>query len=206
MENTLALILNLVLAIICIWHIIASYLAKDKTKLWSPITFLSLTYLYYCVIPMFETDGFLNGISSAPYVSLFHVAALLSFVSILFGFHTLNYSLHLNKRKWVDCFNKINYKKIAVILFVIALACYIPIRGFRFNIIINDSDISETLWDEQGLNYYFASTISLFVTSCSLLIARFKENKILFIIIFWITLVTYIVSGLRYRTRRRQNK
>ena len=86
MENTLALILNLVLAIICIWHIIASYLAKDKTKLWSPITFLSLTYLYYCVIPMFETDGFLNGISSAPYVSLFHVAALLSFVSILFGF------------------------------------------------------------------------------------------------------------------------
>ncbi len=199
MDTSFSLLYNIILGAICIWFIVTSFLSKDKTKIWSPITFLSLSYLYYCVIPLFETDKYLLGVSSIPYLGLFHFAALLSFISILFGFYKVKICPKLSKYKWESCFNESNYKFISVFLFILAIVCYVSCRGFRFNIIVYDDEILEFDWDNQGLNYYLVASIALFVTSCCLLLTHIKTNKILFGIICWFTLVIYIITGFRYR-------
>jgi len=129
----------------------------------------------------------------------FHIGALLSYLSILGGYYLINPYSANNWKKWNSTFSVEKLNKIAIFLFIFALACYIPFRGFSLSALTTSSQINEFDWDNQKLNYYFVGMISLFVVSCCLLLINFKKNKLLFLIFLWITLVTYIISGFRYR-------
>ena len=199
MEDSFSILLTLLLALLCMGQIVRSLLSKDRALLWSPITFFALSIIYYCVLPMFNSSRFFEGIDTSSRSLVFHIGALLSFVSIMVGFYVFQPNNWSNWKNWNNCLTVDNAKKVAIALFVLALACYIPVRGFKLDLLTSSNEMTEFDWDNQGLNYYFVGMIALFVTSCGLLIIRIKHNWISFLVVLWITLVIYIIAGFRYR-------
>lgn len=199
MEGEFSIFLTLLLATLCVGHIVRAYRSKDRALLWSPITFFALSILYYCVLPMFNTGRIFEGVDTSSRSLMFHIGALLSFISILVGYYVIQPNNRSNWRNWNSCLNTENATKVAITLFVFALFCYVPVRGFKLSIMASANEMVEYDWDNQGFNYYLVGMISLFVTSCSLLCIRFKHNKIVFSVILWISLVIYVISGFRYR-------
>lgn len=199
MEGDFSIFLTLLLATLCIGHIVRAYLSKDRSLLWSPITFFALSILYYCVLPMFNTGRNFEGVDTSSRSLVFHVGALVSFISILVGYYVIQPNKKSNWRNWNNCLGSNNATKVAIVLFAFALLCYVPVRGFKFSIMANANEMVEYDWDNQGFNYYLVGMISLFVASCSLLLIRFKHNRIAFFVLLWISLLIYVISGFRYR-------
>lgn len=199
MEGGFSIFLTLLLATLCVGHIVRAYLSKDRTLLWSPITFFALSILYYCVLPMFNTGRIFEGVNTSSRSLIFHIGALLSFISILVGYYVVQPDNKSNWNKWNNCLSTNNATKVAIALFVFALLCYVPVRGFKFSIIARANEMVEYDWDNQGFNYYLVGMISLFVASCGLLLIRFKHNRIVFFVALWLSIVIYVISGFRYR-------
>ena len=78
------------------------------------------------------------GASTAPNQYLFFVSAVLFFGSILFAFKRTEDG---SFSKWNYYFTTGNAQKISISLFIIALLCYIPFRGFRFTISAEDATL-----------------------------------------------------------------
>ena len=201
MNNAFSTFLVYFLGASCLFFLIATFLKKDKAFIWSPLTFFTITVFYYCVLPEFTTSRIFEGMNTSSFGLSFHLAALLSYLSILFGFFFLWPNSPTNWKRWNNTFTEGNASTIAIILFVFALLCYIPFRGFNFSIFTSSDELNEIDWDSQGFASYFVGTISLFVTSCCLFLVGIRKgkNKILFIVAIWLTLLVYIISGFRYR-------
>lgn len=181
------------------YSLIVPWLSKDKTLIWSPITILSLIFIYYIVLPVTD-DISMYGASTAPNQYLFFVSAVLFFGSILFAFKRTEDG---SFSKWNYYFTTGNAQKISISLFIIALLCYIPFRGFRFTISAEDATLVTA---RTGLVSYFIDLISLFVGTCCLAFVGYKNTKglgikkrIVVLIILYFTLVMFIVGGFRYR-------
>lgn len=175
------------------------WLSKDKSAIWSPITMISLTLIYYIVLPSFE-DMSLYGANTATNQSLFYISAVLFLGCILFAFRQTSKG---EFPKWNMYFNRNNVQTVATILFIIAMFCYVPFRGFRTTISANDATVVSA---RTGLVSYFIDLISLFVAACCLASVGlknkvglgFKERLIAYVILYF-TLVLFIVGGFRYR-------
>lgn len=188
-------------AIFCVmlaYSLIKPWLSNDKAKIWSPITMISLTFLYYVVKPSFgELDWY--GANFAEYQSLFYITLVIFFACVLFSF---KYTRSGNFNKWNEHFSLDNVQTVAVILFLIALVCYVPFRGFRTT--ISASDAGE-LAERIGFVSYFIDLIALFVAACCLayiglknIYGGFKKKLVVYVIMYF-TLVMFIVGGFRYR-------
>jgi hypothetical protein len=200
MDPKLNLIGNIsfaVLIFLIIFNILKSVFRKDKVTIWSPITFFSLIFLYYIVVPYFWGNINIYGIEVDDYTYYIFIGALLSYVSISIGF--LISWRRSPFQQMSSIITRQNAKTIAMGLFFIALVCYVPFRGFSLSFFIpNDRNI--TLLENDGFVMYFIELISLLCTSCCLLLARQKKGiSILFLFVIWITMTMYIIGGFRYR-------
>lgn len=194
-----SLIFFVVLCVMIAVTLIKPLLSKDKTAIWSPITIISITFLYYVVKPSLGSFP-LYGADSAPRQYLFYLVAELFFGCILIAF---NVTKRGSFRKWNTYYNSDNTQKIALILFLIAMICYIPFRGFRTTIFVEDSVVHSA---RTGLVSYFIDLISLFVAASCLAFIGLKnkaglklKKRIVVYIILYFTLVLFIVGGFRYR-------
>lgn len=195
MSNTISYVCELILLLIIVFHFIRAYFSKDYSRIWSPLTTISLTYIYYCSVPFWLgtidkykiDESLVNG-------HLFHLATLLSYVCILLSF---NRRTNSNFRKWNSLFTKENSGKFGIMLFLIAMVCYVPFRGLHFSI---SGETSPTQLVSGGFVYYFIFMTNMFAVASSLLLISLKygRKKWLICIILWLIGVQLIFAGARW--------
>ena len=189
------------LCILLIYNLGKPFFSKDKSEIWSPITFVSLTLIYYVIKPSLgPLDHHDLGANTSQYQFLFYLVTLVFYVSLLIGFKRTKQASYL---KFNSIANESNVQRFAIILFVIAMVCYIPFRGFRYTISADDAGV---LAERTGFVSYFVDLISLFVCSCCLAIVGLKDRaagafkkRIVVYVIIYFTLVIFIVAGFRFR-------
>ena len=158
-----------------------------------------LTLCYYVVKPSCGNLE-LYAAYNAPNQHVFYLSSLLFFISILVAFKRTSGG---SFNKWNQHFNTDNAQTISVFLFLFALLCYVPFRGFRYSIDVSDA---VSMSDRVGLVSYFIDLISLLVAaSCIAFVGLNRKTglglkkKILFALILYFTLIIFIVGGFRYR-------
>lgn len=196
---TIGAILTYILGIVCVFVLFRAYRNEDKTLIWSPLTFLTLTIVYYLVLPEFMNSREFEGYNVDSRSLSFHIGKLVSYVSILVGFFLIRRKKVDNWTKWNNLFSEDNALTFAVFLFAIAMVCHIPYRGFHLSFLSDGKELSEFDYSSPGLSYYFVNMIAVLCAACCLLIPKWEKHKIILGIIFWLTLVAFIVAGFRYR-------
>ena len=165
-----SIIFFVVLCIMIVTSLVKPLFTKDKSAIWSPITIISLTFLYYVVKPSFGNFP-LYGANFAIHQYLFYLMAVLFYGSILIAFHKTRSG---SFPKWNSYFDVDNVQKAALILFLIAMVCYIPFRGLRTTIFEEDATITSV---RTGLVSYFIDLISLLVAASCLAFIGFKNKE-----------------------------
>lgn len=197
MSNIISLLCEGILAFLIGRHFIRAYLSKDRALMWSPITTIALTYIYYISVPFWGGTIEKYQVNEDMYNGhLFHIAALLSYIFILIGFYrsgdkTTNFS------KWNSYFTSDNSGKFGIILFLIAMACYVPFRGLHFSI---SGEVSPIQMVSGGFIYYFIFMTNMFVVASSLMLIELKKNwkNLVFIALLWFILIQEIFAGARW--------
>lgn len=170
-----------------------NFISRDKALLWSPITIISLVFLYYCVWPAL-TPRLYIGYDVEQYALIFNIGALMSYMSILIGF---SLKLKNDWSSWNSLFIQNNVVKLGLLLFIIGICSYIPFRGLHLNM---SSEGEFVEFGREGFTSYFVNLISLFCASCTLLIVkRGVKFRLIFFVILWVSVVTYVVVGFRFR-------
>ena len=106
------------LTFICVKNIIYPFLHKNRYEIWSPITFISLTFLYYCVFPNFEDITNYYGHQLSDKKWLFNLCALVSYLIICYTFKKSNNKS--NYVKWNSLWSENNTLFYALALFMFA--------------------------------------------------------------------------------------
>ena len=198
MLSLASLIFLVILCVLMGGTLLKLWLSHDKSAIWSPLTFICLTLLYYVVLPS-TLDLSILGANHNENQFLFYIAACLFYVCVLIGFSAKTKSYF---KRWNSYFNVGNAKIYGICIFIFGLICYIPFRGFRTTIWAEDAGM---LADRTGFVSYFIDLISIFCGACGLLYMdfKYKHNKIskglVFFVVLYLTLVVYIVGGFRIR-------
>ena len=200
MNHTISFICEFILAGLIIYNLVSAYLKYDKALIWSPITTISLTYVYYCSIPFWG-----GGVSKLFAFDedlcdgyLFHIAAIVSYVFIMIGFYTTK-----NERRefklWNSALTKQTLGMYGLILFIIAILGYSSVRGFHVSIAYEDN--IGTQISTGGFTYYFVMLLDMMPFVCALLLMSVKNGKYRFLCLFLIVIlfIQLIVSGARWR-------
>ena len=137
MLNSISTIFFYILCALIGYSLFKPWLSSDKSAIWSPITMISLTLVYYIVMPSFGDISNL-GASLAQGQHLFYIAAVLFYVCVLIGF-SLKGKAHF--KNWNHFFTISNAQRVGILLFILALACYVPFRGFRTTIWAEDAGL-----------------------------------------------------------------
>lgn len=192
--GTATFIIEGILTALCLLVIGRNVLADDKSRIWQPINVISLVYLYYCTMPVFFSEGRYT-ITPAMRPYLCDTAALLSYLCILWGFKR---KTKKEFTKWNALFDGKNSLVLGIVLFAVGLACYAPFREISFSVAYSEG-IGED-YNRDGFTSYFIAMISLFCAACSLMVVSLKEKFNVFaFLVIWLSLITYIVGGFRYR-------
>lgn len=170
MKDYISYICESILIILIVIHFVKVLCSKDRAKIWSPISVIAITYIYYCSIPFWigtieryhidENDH--NGY-------LFHLAALLSYVCMLLGFSKRT---NMNFSNWNRYFTSYNSGKYGLALFLIGTVCYSMYRGFHISIA---SDITQHKVID-SYQYYFICMNNLFAAAAALLVVKLKHH------------------------------
>lgn len=195
MGTSVSFLCEAILLGLIILHFVRALFSEDKSLIWSPISVISLTYIYYCSVPYWLGTIERYSIDEDVYNGyLFHIAALLSYSFILVGFQK-NTSCEFTN--WNRYFTIDNVKKYGIILFIAAMIGYSSFRGFHLSI---SNSSSTTELEAGGLVYYFIFMIDMCAIAAALMILSLKENykqPILYIILILI-LVQIIFAGARW--------
>lgn len=190
----MALFFTITLVLLIVYVLIRAVRSQDKQAIWNPISFISLFYVYYCVVPFVNGTSGVYGISDISSAQdLFHFATFLSYICILLGYKKKT-TPHF--KNWNNFFNEGNSGRIGVVLFLIGIVCYFAIKGVNFSIFAQDNKIAE---ESDGFTKYIVSLISLFVAASSLTVIEgvsFFNYK--FIVVFILSLIIYVFTGFRY--------
>ena len=197
MHDSLSLVFEIILTGLIVLNIFRAFFSKDKSEIWSPIVAISLTYIYYVLVPfwMGTIDKYL--INESDYNGyLFHLAALISYVSIMLGFMI---SINSSFKKWNSLINSGNAGKYGLIIFLIGIVGYSSVRGFHFTIGINPNAAGDL--SVGGFVYYFMMMRDMLPFASALLLLKLKVNwkNLLYLIPFWFIFVQFIVAGARWR-------
>lgn len=192
-----------IVSVICVSCLIAlilyvflkGILGKNKAFIWSPLTTIALTYLYYCVVPYFYSIEQYAVDETAYRGYLFHFAALLSFISILVGFH---FGPSFSMKKWNSLFVEENTDRFALILLFVALVGYVPFRGLHLTF-TSGAEESSTQLMTGGIIYYLIFLIDILAASTVLLLIRRGKFKYWRLLPLWVILSTMLFAGARWR-------
>jgi|GEM_PF-1132594 len=189
--------------IICFFNYsIKPFFSEDKSQFWNPINFILIVYLYYIFIPFFKGE-----VSNFWWLTNrnYHLGepkllacVTLSILSTIVGFK------QAYEKNWIRRFNNIidsrQVVKYGAMLFIIGLLCYVPFRGFTISFA---SHAEKTSFEDSGaFDMYFINMLSLTIAGCAFILFGAIDNskyKWLFFIALWITAVTFIFSGFRFR-------
>ena len=83
MDSILAYILSVVVLLICF----NAYRSRKTGGLFSPIVFFAIYYAYYILYPFFTSTGDIYSASKYDGTFLLLLGAIVSILSMLFGFH-----------------------------------------------------------------------------------------------------------------------
>lgn len=177
-----------------------NYLSKDRSDLWSPMTFIALIFTYYTLIPLISIingETYYLGLNMSRGISYSYLGSCISLYSIYFGFKIFKTN---RKIELGDYINTDNALKIGLFLYGLALVGYVPFRGFQLNITQADETISFS--ETGGFDQYFIQFVSFLVMSVILFIPHLKNNKksrLFLMSLISIAFVIYIVGGFRFR-------
>lgn len=197
MSNILSVFCESILAFLIFLNLGKAYLSKDKAQIWSPISAISLTYMYYVLWPFWLGTKERYMIDESMYNGhLFHFAALLSYVFIMVGFRK---STNSSFDDWNKIFDKSNIGKYGLVLWAVGIAGYSSVRGFHFSFAAEDN--SNTYMAIGGFVYYFMMMLDMLPFASGLLFLKLKDNwkKIVYLIPFWFIFVQFLVAGARWR-------
>ncbi|MEP2770517.1 MAG: O-antigen polysaccharide polymerase Wzy [Fulvivirga sp.] len=200
-EETLYVILLLLL----IGGILINNIFSSKYyKLWSPLTVVGLTYLYYTVagplLSIYMDETYIRFTEHRPYFIHSWKAAFLSLLFLVIGYWI---SSHNYKVKELS-FSNYNISKYAAKLYIIGFAGVLLAFGFSSLASINflSGDTLEQTAIGGGFSNYFLFMMNLFIPSAALLLVNSIKNKrynwILFLAILYPSAL-YITLGFRYR-------
>ena len=196
MWSTPATIYTVILCVIIFAYFAHAVLSTDRSKILSPITIISLVYIYYCVVPFFTAGNENYSVGPETNIDIFHGAALLSYCTILVGFYFFNPTLKF--KKWNNCFNDKNILTYAVVYFIIAFIGYSSFRGFHFSI-FSDDIIHELNHD--SLEHYFIELIYLHEAAFALFLMhniKKKGIKWYYLLMIYVFII-FIFAGTRAR-------
>lgn len=198
MLSPTSLIFLVVLCVLIGGTLLKLWLSRDKSVIWSPLTFVDLTLIYYVVLPSFQGLN-RHGAANALGQHLFYIAAVLFYVCVLIAF---SWRSKPHFRRWNTVFNTDNAQRMGVLIFLFALACYVPFRGFRTTIWAEDAYMVSA---RTGLVSYFIDLISVFCGACALMYMYLKGNNAKwykswpFMLVLYFTIIFYVVGGFRVR-------
>lgn len=173
-------------------------------KLWSPLTVVALTYLYYTVagplLSIYLEDTFLRFTEHRPFFINSWRAAFLSLLFIVIGYWI---SSHDYKAKDFNL-GDFNVSRYASRLYIIGFAGVLLAFGFSSLASVNflSGDTLEQTAISGGFSNYFLFMMNLFIPSAALLLVNsVKKNKYSWLLILAILYPTalYITLGFRYR-------
>ena len=196
-SNILSYFCEFFLGLLILAHFFRSFFSKDKTLIWSPVTAISLTYIYYCSVPFWGGTIEQYVIDESYYDGhLFHIAALISYVSILIGFYTTS---NTTFKTWNSLINENNVGIYGLLLFVIGVVGYGMVRGFHFTFAAEE-DVSKEI-AIGGFTYYFMMMLDLLPFAAGLLYVKLKQKrkKWLYLAPFWFIIVDFLFAGARWR-------
>ena len=182
------------------FNLYRAFISKDKAQIWAPTTIISLVLIYYVIIPsaLGLTDYNASGVQ---YQYKFYLASFIFYSCVIFAFHSKFLFSRYSFSKCNKLFTDKKAWKFAIALFLIALICYVPFKGFRYNISAEDVETIE----RQGFISYFIDLISLLVAASALAFVSFrtvrkcKKYTIVFLVILYFSLVLFVIGGFRYR-------
>lgn len=182
--------------ILIAYQLLRSITSKDPAQIWSPLNIVSITYIYYCIIPHFfvgNENFIVNEEVNNAY--LFHIAALVSYFCILVSFSRTKSRIEFPN--WNSCFDETNTVKYGLMLFLFGFIGYGLARGFHFSI----ARTEKTVLMEGGMTYYILCLTEFFPVALALLLAGLKYNKfrLWLLVPIWLIFVTMIFSGSRGR-------
>lgn len=202
-------VLSLSVLIVLIFYTLLRGLSnKDQRAFWSPMTIISLTFLYYTVIgPLFAIyikDTTYRYVELGQHISISWVGAAVTLLFINIGF--LLKPIRVFRPHNIEISN---VKKPALALFIFALLLYAYWMGSRFSsfFLILLANVEQATYEEMyGGNFdmYLMQSMAFFVSVCSLLFVVYlkrksKINALLFFGIAIFTLIAYLISGFRFR-------
>lgn len=195
MKDPVSYICESLLLVVILIYFIRALTSDDKSRIWSPLSVISLTYIYYCIIPFWIGTIDRYAINEVTYHGyLFHIAALLSYLCILWGFsrHT-----NANFTGWNRYFTDDNVRKFGISLFLIAMAGYSSFRGFHLSI-ATQSNEKELI--SGGLVYYCIFMIDMCAVAGSLMLISLKQNwkQPLLYICLTLIFIQVIFAGARW--------
>lgn len=197
MGNSLSLICEILLTALILYNLGSAFLSSDKSKIWNPISVISLTYFYYVLWPFWLGSIEKYAINENLYQGhLFHIAALLSYAFIMIGFRK---SSNTSFNKWNAVFDINNVGKYGLIIWTIGIAGYSSVRGFHFSFAQEEN--SNVVLASGGFVYYFMMMLDMLPFASGLLLLKLKDNwkKLVYLIPFWFTFVQFLIAGARWR-------
>lgn len=196
MWSPLSVLCIALLILIIIVYFFRVIISSDKSLILSPLSIISLVYVYYCIMPFFSSGNETYHVGPETNISLFHVAALLSYICTLISFYS--YKKVVNFKVWNKSFNEGNILKYAIIFFVIAFAGYSAFRGVHFSIFADNAP-EEIVHD--NLEHYFIELIYLYESAFALLVIHNIKHhgmKWYYVLMLYVFII-FIFAGTRAR-------
>lgn len=191
MESILAYILSVV--VLLIWF--NAYRCRKTGGLFSPIVFFAIYYAYYILYPFFTSTGDIYSASKYDGTFLLLLGAIVSILSMLFGFQHYRPKVSLKS-------NSIYYsntKWLAIWLFIIGSVSYFSINGFSINLVAVQTEFYDATQNRLGhSDQYITLLISLLPASACLFYAS-KSNRLYIILVSIIATIIGVMGGSRYR-------
>lgn len=194
MKDYQSYIYQTILLGLIIFNILKPFFSKDKSKIWSPITAISLTYAYYCLYPfwggMIEKYE-INEVENRGY--LFHIAALVSYIGILLGF---SLKTTFEMKNWNSSITYTHLGVVSILIFLIGFIGFTSVRGFHMTFVYEDTGKDLQVG---GLTYYFMMMLDSMPFCAALMLLKVKNKKYLFLIPLLIIFIHFLWAGARWR-------
>jgi oligosaccharide repeat unit polymerase len=196
-----------ILIILIFYSLFRNLLKKDPREFWTPLTFISLTFLYYTVIGPLVTiainDTTYRYIDLSKYFSISWTGAALSLFCIHIGYRLkpfLIFKQHPLKIKRI--------MKPALQLFAIGFILYALWMGPRlkniFLILLSYEAIANRELYAGSFSMYLMQGMAFFISACCLIFYmvlsyKDKKNILAFSLLLAISLFAFLISGFRFR-------
>lgn len=177
-----------------LYNLILPLFRDDKSSFWSPMTFITLVYIYYILLPYYsgDTDHYEMNIQYLADYTI--IGAFVSYLGVHVAFHLpVKYT---NFEFYNNVFEEHDTIKLAICLYAVGVIGYSAFRGLTLDLF---SAADTYVWEKSGdLEFYFTSLIAFGCIACSIFFVR--SNSILFKLgSLLVILIIYIICGFRYR-------